>query len=65
MAQIRVFVLSSIGLIAGMVAALYLHGGWQSADIGFILACAGGIAGSIVAFGIYRDRRPRSPASFG
>jgi hypothetical protein len=57
MAVVTAFLLSSAALVCGAVALLVLHGGWQSADAGFLILAGSVFAGSVIALGAARDHR--------
>jgi hypothetical protein len=70
MARIRLFVSSSIGLVAGAVALLFLHRGWEAADAAFTIARGALLVASVISIGSfevhrqsqYEQSQPEAPA---
>jgi hypothetical protein len=56
MAAVRLFFISTGALVIGGVAALFLHGGPESADAALLVLAGGMLVASLIAFGTARDR---------
>jgi hypothetical protein len=57
MAVVSMFLMCSVLLVAGIVAALFVHGGWQAIAVAVAVGAGVGIVGTLIAFGFAAERR--------
>jgi ABC-type Mn2+/Zn2+ transport system permease subunit len=59
MAVVSMFLMCSVVVVAGIIAALFLRGGWQAIAVAVAVGAGVGIVGTLIAFGFASERGAR------